>query len=458
MRVSRFFASPGVRLAILQTVLLICAFWVAGSLTRFSTKYIYRQQLEARLQSEAATLASLHQSRGIGDVASAIESAERRPGGLEYRLTDAGGRLLAGDLPPTGAPLGMTFLDWDEAHVPGRPYQDLVVDNTRLPDGAILTVGQDLSDEHKLRLALRTTLFWCGAAGAVVGLALSYLLARGVLRRVDGVVAAARAVSGGQMTVRAPRRKAILPDDIDELGASFNAMLDEIAALVERVRWVSTDIAHDLRTPLTHVRQKLERLRAAAEGDEQVLAAVGDVEADVAEMRRIFDAMMRLAEIESEPLETRFKPVDLGELVGRVADAYRPDIVAGGRRLSLSSAAGVVDGDADLIAQALANLVENAERHTPVGTHIELAVEQHEGRTRLRVSDDGPGIPEDKRHEVLRQFYRLDASRTTPGSGLGLAIVAAIASRHHASLELLDAEPGLTVAMTFPPRGGEEGR
>jgi signal transduction histidine kinase len=454
VRVSRFFASTGVRLAFVQTVLLICAFWIAGSLTKFSVTYIYRHDVQARIQGEAATLTSLYQNRGIAEVAAAVTRSEHRPGGLEYRLTDASGRQLAGDLPPTGAPLGLTFLDWDDAHVVGRPYQDLVVYNARLPDGSLLTVGQDLTDESKLRHALRTTLFWCGGAGAVVGLALSYLLARGVLRRVDGVVTAARAVSGGQMTVRAPRRKALLPDDIDELGTSFNAMLDEIALLVDRVRWVSTDIAHDLRTPLTHVRQKLERIRAAANGDAQALAAARDVEADVDELPRVFDAMLRLAEIESGPLAGRFKPVDLAELAGRVADAYRPDIEASGRRLSLKALPAVTLGDADLIAQALANLVENALRHTPPGASIELAVEMADGRPRLRVSDDGSGIPEEKRQEALRHFYRLESSRTTPGSGLGLAIVAAVASRHHAALELLDAAPGLTVLMTFPGAGG----
>ena len=450
MRASRFLASTGVRLAAVQTVLLICAFWVAGSLTKFSTTYIYRHGVEARIGSESATLAALFQSRGVGEVAAAVTSAAHRPGGLEYRLVDASGRLIAGDLPPTGAPLGITFLDWDDAHVPGRPFQDLVVDNTRLPDGSILTVGQDLTDEGKIRHALKTTLLWCGGAGAVVGLVLSYLLARGVLRRVDGVVAAARKVSGGQMTVRAPRRKAMLPDDIDELGGAFNTMLDEIAALVDRVRWVSTDIAHDLRTPLTHVRQKLERIRAAAKGDPEVLAAAGDVDADVAEILRVFDAMLRLAEIESGPLAQRFKPVDLAELAARVADAYRPDIEASGRRLSLHTSAATVEGDADLIAQALANLIENALRHTPSGAQIELAVECVDGRPRLRVSDDGPGIPEAQRQDALRHFYRLEASRTTPGSGLGLAIVAAVAGRHHAELELVDAGPGLSVRITFP--------
>jgi signal transduction histidine kinase len=252
------------------------------------------------------------------------------------------------------------------------------------------------------------------------------------------------------MTVRAPARKALLPDDIDELGVSFNAMLDEIATLVDRVRWVSTDIAHDLRTPLTHVRQKLERIRGAANGDAQVLAAAKDIDADVEELLRVFDAMLRLAEIESGPLAARFKPLDLAELAGRIADAYRPDIEAGGRRLITSLAPATVLGDADLIGQAIGNLLENALRHTPVGSHIALAVDTDQDCPRLRASDDGPGIPAAKREDVLRHFYRLEASRTTPGSGLGLAIVAAIAGRHGAKVELLDAAPGLTVLIAFP--------
>ena len=169
----RFLASTGVRLAFVQAVLLVCAFWVAGSLTKLSVTYIYRHDVEARLQSEAATLAALDQGQGQAEVASAVTRAARRPGGLEYRLADPHGRWLAGDLPPTGAPLGFAYLDWDDAYVPGRPYQDLQAYSVRLSDGAILTVAQDLSDESKLRRALKRTLFWCGAAGAVVGLAAS---------------------------------------------------------------------------------------------------------------------------------------------------------------------------------------------------------------------------------------------------------------------------------------------
>jgi signal transduction histidine kinase len=454
VRPSRFIASTGVRLAVVQTVLLVVAFAIAGWLTTFTVTYLYRLDVKARILGQAATMAATFQARhAIGEVAAAVTRSEYRPGGLEYRLEGPDRRYLAGDLPPTGAQLGWTYLDWDDAVVPGRPYQDLLVYTAQLPDRSVLTVGQDLSDESKLRHALKGTLFWCGAAGAAIGLCLSYLLTRGALRRVDGVVAAARAVSAGRMEVRAPRRRALIPDDIDELGASFNAMLDEIATLVERLRWVSTDIAHDLRTPLTHARQKLERIEAAAGGNRDVVEAAREVEGDIEALLRVFDAMLRLAEIESGRA-ARFERIDLGELAGRIADAYRPDIEASGRRLEVALTDAPISAEPDLIAHAIANLLENALRHTPVGACVSLKVETRGGFAEVSVRDDGPGIPAERREQVLQRFYRLEASRTTPGSGLGLAIVSAVAGRHDARLTLSDADPGLAVRLSFPRLSG----
>ena len=450
MRLERLLASASLRLALVQTALLIAAFLVAGNLTKASVKYVYRRDVHARIEAEAATLEAAFRTGGRAAVTSAIGGAQGHAGGLEYRLADPVGRRLAGDLPPTGALPGWTNLDWDDAVVPGRPYQDLVVLTEPLPDRSVLTVGQDLSAESKLRHILKGALFWCGAAGAVVGLALSYLLGAGALRRIEGVVAAARAVSAGRLEVRAPQRRTLAPDDIDLLGANFNAMLDQIAKLIDRVRWVSTDIAHDLRTTLTHVRQKLEALGASTPPDAAQLAAVRDIEAGVDELLRIFDAMLCLSEIESDRSTARFWAFDLSDVAARVADAYTPDVEASGRRLSMRLSPAVVEGDADLIAQGLSNLVENALRHTPSGSRILVASGADGGRAWLSVTDDGPGIPADRRGDVLRHFYRLESSRTTPGSGLGLAIVAAIAGRHGAELELADGEPGLSVRMSFP--------
>ncbi len=451
MRVSRFLSSNGVRLAFIQAVLLITVFAVATSMTKVSVKSIYRHELQTRILGVVATLSALDRDKGAAAAARAVAQEERQPGGLEYRLEDRQGRALSGDLPATGARPGWTYLDWDDQVVRGRPYQDLLVYTQPLADGSILTVGRDLSDESKLRHALARTLFWWGAVGAACGLGLSYLFARGPLQRVHGVVSAARAVSQGQLQIRAPTRKALLPDDIDDLGASFNTMLDEIATLVSRVRWVSTDIAHDLRTPLSHVLQKLERIKGAAGADAEVLAGVQAIEADVEELLRTFDAMLRLAEIENDPTAARRRPVDLMELTNRVASAYAPDVEEAARTLQVSASPATLHGDADLLGHAIANLIENALRHTPPGSRITVRAETVGDRAMLSVTDNGPGIPSDRRDAVLQRFFRLEASRSTPGSGLGLPIVAAIAKRHGATLSLADAGPGLTATLLFPP-------
>jgi len=229
-------------------------------------------------------------------------------------------------------------------------------------------------------------------------------------------------------------------------------MLDEIATLVSRVRWVSTDIAHDLRTPLSHVLQKLERIKDAAGADAEVLAGVQAIEADVEELLRTFDAMLRLAEIENDPMAARRQAVDLMELTNRVASAYAPDVEEAARTLQVSASPATLHGDADLLGHAIANLIENALRHTPPGSRITVRAETVGDRAMLSVTDNGPGIPLDRRDAVLQRFFRLESSRSTPGSGLGLPIVAAIAKRHGATLSLADAGPGLTATLLFPPQ------
>ena len=451
MRASRLAASTGVRLAVLQAVLLIAIFSVAGSVTKFSVKAIYRHEVQTRILGEAGALTVLDRDKGLAAVAKAIAQSERRPDGLEYRLEGPGGTALSDDLPRTGAAPGWTYLDWDDAHVPGRPYQDLMVYTQRLPDNATLTIGQDLSEESKLRHALKRVLFWCEVLGVTTGLIVSVLVGWSTLRRVQGIVGAARAVSGGQMQVRAPTRKAWIPDDIDELGATFNSMLDALDTLVGRLRWVSADIAHDLRTPLTHVKQKLDLIRRADAADAAAIgAACTEIDRDIDELLRTLDAMLRLAEIENDRHAARFQPVDLAELTSRVIDAYRPDLEASGRHLAVSLAPASFNGDADLVAQAIGNLIENALRHTPPGAAIAVAVEQSADRAIFSVADDGPGIPPQEREAVLQRFHRLETSRTTRGSGLGLPIVAAIARRHDATLELTDAGPGLKASLAFP--------
>ena len=449
MRASRLLTSTGLRLAVLQTVLLVIAFIVGGVLVKLGIMFAYRQEVQAGILRRVDAITATETLDGAAAAATAMARLVHQPGGLEYRLEDRSGRALAGDLPPTGARPGWTYLDWDDAPIPGYPFQDLLVYVIRLPDGAVLTVGQDLSAESRLKHALKNMLLWCGGLGGAVGLGLSYL-GRGAVRRIDSLAATARAVSAGDMRVRAPVREALVHDDVDDLAISFNIMLDEIATLVSRVRWVSTDIAHDLRTPLTHVRQKLELIQRAPGADPEIRAAAQEIDGDVDDLLRRFDAMLRLAEIENGAGLDGQGRIDLAELTGRIVDAYRPDLEESGRRLQVALAPAPLAGDADLIGQAIANLIENALRHTPMGALIRVAVARLDDRAVISVSDDGPGIPEDQREAVLQRFHRLEASRTTPGLGLGLPIVTAIAKRHGATLTLSDADPGLTAALAFP--------
>ncbi len=444
----RFYISSGVRLAVLQTLLLVVAFLIAGSLTRVSVKLIYRNDVKTHIAGEVAALNGLMKASGPAAVARAVNQNGRHPGGLTYRFERADGTPLAGDLPPTGAGPGWTYLDWDDAVVPGRPYQDLLIYTARLPDGSRLTVGQDLSQGSRISKVLKKTMFWCALVGAGIGLGLSFLLSWGHLRRIDNVVAAARAVSAGQMLVRARTRTSLVPDDIDALGSAFNAMLDEITTLISRLRWVSADISHDLRTPLTHVQLRLERLKATA--DPEVVQAVEEIGEDVTALLRTFDAMLRLAEIENDPAAAHLSPVDLARLATEVVEAYGPDVDASGRGLELDAEPAQVLGDADLLRNAIANLIENALRHTPPGTHIRVAVRREADGARLVVADDGPGVPPEHYDKVLQRFQKLDPTRTTAGSGLGLPIVTAIAHRHGVKLVLADAGPGLKVSLIFP--------
>jgi signal transduction histidine kinase len=447
---SRRLASTGVRLALIQAAILIGAFAAASSLTSVATRTIIHKDAETHVTAEIATLSDEYAAGGRDRLAASIQVRSKRLDGFYSHLISPGGVLLAGDLPPAPAVLGWSYIDDDAPNVAASSalHQDLVVFTRRLPDGSILAVGQALGE--RLRAELVHTLFWCAVIATLGGLAVSLLVYGGVVRRVDAVADAAREASRGRLDARAPVRKGPAPDDIDDLAEAFNHMLGQINTLLQNIRQVSADIAHDLRTPLTRVRQKLDLLQRARSGDAALVRDINSVNADIAETLRTFDAMLRLAEIESGQ-DGLTQVLDLAETAARVAEAYRPDAEDGGRRLEASLQPALVLGDGELLTQAMANMLDNALRHTPEGTRICLRTGLVQDRPYLAIADNGPGVPEAHRAAVLQRFFRLERSRTTSGTGLGLAIVAAIAHRHKATLELLDAGPGLEVRLTFPP-------
>jgi signal transduction histidine kinase len=229
-------------------------------------------------------------------------------------------------------------------------------------------------------------------------------------------------------------------------------MLDRIQMLMDGLRQVSNDIAHDLRTPLTRLRQRLELARAKATTVADYQAAVDQALAETDEILDTFGALLRIAQIEAGTRRSAFTEVDLSGVLQTIVETYAA--VAEDHQHGLASriAEGVtVQGDRQLLTQMIANLVENALRHTPTGTRIEIELAEPSSAPVCVIRDNGPGIPEPERQKVFRRFYRLDSSRATPGSGLGLSLVAAVAELHRIAIEVGDNRPGLQVTLRFPP-------
>ena len=285
-------------------------------------------------------------------------------------------------------------------------------------------------------------------AVVIVGVIGGYGLTRQISRRIAAMDGAAQAIIDGDLHRRIPVGRE--SDDLDHLAATFNRMLDRIAALMEALRQVSVDIAHDMRTPLTRLRQRLEGgLAAGAPTHDLTLeAALVDLDGILG----TFSALLRIAQIDAGGRRAGFRPVDLVEVASTVVDAFAPSAEDLGKRLTLEAPDGpaILHGDAELLTQMIVNLVENSMRHTGEGIAIAVKARCFQGAVTLAVADDGPGVPIANRDRLFDRFYRLEQSRSTAGNGLGLALVASVARLHDARIELHDAYPGLEVRIAFP--------
>jgi signal transduction histidine kinase len=449
VRTERLFAATGVRLSFIYSGLLIASFSLAIALTWIAARSAAESDLRDRISLEVEALRSEIRDEGIDAAVAAIAVRAERPGALEYWLVNPAGRVLSGDLPLLTTTDGWHRVQLPDAATAAEHHEDLLVLTATMRDGARLSVGDDLRGAESVRDAVLQSLLWIGLATVVLGIATGIFVTRRSLGQMDALTAIVGEVAAGKLDARLSLRAAAKPNDLDRLGESVNRMLDHIDRLVRNLRRVSSDVAHDLRTPLSHVQQRLELARNAANANDR-LAAIEAAESKITEVLQAFDAILRLAEIEAGAAQSRFVELDVAALIERVADAYRPDVEASGRLLEVSqNVSASIRGDADLLAQALANLIENAIRHTPEGTHITLATRSDGLSLHLTVADNGPGIPQDRHADVLQAYRRLDNSRSTAGFGLGLSIVAAVARLHNARLELSDARPGLRATMVF---------
>ena len=447
---SRILRSASFRLPLLYAVLFILSAGVLFTTVYWTATAAMQNDMTAVLRSEALQLAEVHRRSGLAGLADQITRRInfRTKGPIFYLLQAPNRRVVVGNLP--GMPPVNGVIDFE-------PKQDspeaeaerpkLTGFGLTLPDGSFLLVAQDSTRLTDMQHAIVRAFVWASGLALLLAIAGGTLLGTNFLRRIDTITRTSRAIMEGDLSARIPVRGT--HDEIDQLIVSLNAMLARIQQLMDGLRQVSSDIAHDLRTPLGRLRQQLEdaRERATTTADYQAATEAAIEEAD--ELLATFSALLRIAQVEAGAQRSAFAAFDLSGLVKSLGETYEPVAEDAGHVLDVTVQDGIsFTGDRQLVAQLLTNLLENALRHTPEGTRVSLGLARTDSGVEIVVADNGPGIPDSERDKVFDRFYRLDRSRSTAGSGLGLAMVKAIAGLHGLSIRLEDAKPGLRVILS----------
>jgi signal transduction histidine kinase len=316
----------------------------------------------------------------------------------------------------------------------------------RLPDGRLLVLGRSLTVVQGINEIVRRGLSLSLIPMLLLALMGGILLSRGALRRIAEVHGTSRQIMAGQLNKRLTIRGN--NDDFDKLAGIVNEMLDEIERLMLQAKGAGEDIAHDLRTPLTRLRGRLERALSAGPGAPDVNATLVTAIEDIDQILGTITAILRIAEVDHGLRRAAFREVDLADVVREATDLYEPIAEEKAIVIDVSiEKVGAVKGDGDLLFEAVANLLDNAIKFTPRSGHVEVSIREGEHGTLVRVRDSGPGIPAGDFPKVLRRFYRADRSRQTPGTGLGLSLVASIARLHGFGLVLDDRDAGCCIAI-----------
>jgi signal transduction histidine kinase len=414
------------------------------------------RQIDAAIEAEVSGLVEQYERLGIGGLVSVVNersTSDSIPDSV-YLFVDNDLRPLAGNL--TGWPVGLSRTGhWVEftratgsgAAVPVRAMVLNVGPNLRL------LVGRDIRDQVQLNRVFERSVSVGIAIGLLLALTGGLLMSIGAQRRVSAINRTARQIMGGDLSQRVALTGT--RDEFDELAVNINAMLNQIESLLDGMRHVGDSIAHDLKTPLTRLRNRLERLAVGEPDSRDALRQCVD-ESD--RLLATFNALLRISRIESGAYRAAFTEFDLAEVVRDICDIYQP--AADERQIVLhcgGQQAVPLYGDRELLAQALTNLLDNAIKYTPRGGRIEVGAYLDRELRKLVVSDSGPGVPDAEIGNLHRRFVRLDNSRSEPGNGLGLALVRAVVEQHHGNLVIENRHPGLEVRLDLPRRPNGNG-
>ncbi len=439
-----------VQLTLVYAALFAVSVGALALVLYWSTLGYLERQNSAVIEAEINGLSEQYERSGLAGLADIINErverdAERRS---VYLLADAIGRPLAGNVPYWPSALDAVSGEWVDFVKRDERGSETPVRAAllRVGPGFRLLVGRDIREQAAIRRELRRAATY--AVTLAIGLALvgGLLMALSAQRRLAELNRTTRQIMAGDLSRRTPLKGS--NDEHDELASNINAMLDQIENLLSGMRHVADSVAHDLRGPLTRLRNRLETLAAAAQPSHEDLA---ECVQQLDQVLETFNALLRIARVESGAYRSAFKPVDLAPIVRDVCELYQA--AADERQIRLlaePSGKAEVFGDRELLAQALTNLLDNAVKYTPTGGTIAVRLEQSGDTARLSVADSGPGVPEADRDRVLQRFTRLDQARSQPGAGLGLALVNAVTMQHHGRLTLRDNRPGLVVTLELP--------
>jgi signal transduction histidine kinase len=421
----------------------------------WSTASYVQSRSDRAIAAEQAILQKAYDSAGRAALIAAVAQRiadERFEGGV-YLLADPSYEPLAGNL--VVWPSGMkgskgwgTFSasEW-KPDATDRPLLRATFET--LPDGSHLLVGKDTGDLDEFVAKIKTALALGVLLIFVLAAVASLYVTRRTVGRIEAINATSRSIMQSGLGKRIPLRGT--RDEWDQLAENLNLMLDRIEALMGEVKQVTDNVAHDLRTPLTRMRGRLEKASGKARDGNHDQALIADTIADLDGVLGMFTSLTRIAQIEANDRTAGFRAVNLAEIAGEVVELFDAAAEDKGSHLNTTGASlALVSGDRDLLFDAVANLVDNAIKHGRDAGQVTVEVTQSEDGAAISVSDDGPGIPINECQHVFKRFYRLERSRRTPGNGLGLSLVAAVARLHAANIDMLDNAPGLKFRLRFP--------
>lgn len=449
------FRSAGVRFALVYAAVFALSAFVLAAALWYSTLGLLQRQVQSAIHNDWQTLEEHEQIGGIPSLEAAIHdrvTSSTDPDGI-YLLLDPNGQVLMGNLDQWPAGLSQDNV-WYELPVRRQGVSSVALLKVeKLPGGMQLLVGRDVRARLRLRNVLRAGLIWAASLMIALGI-LGALFMRSLFRRtIRNISLTTGAIARGDIT----RRVAVsgVGDEFDELAAAINDMLDRIARLMEGVKQVSNAIAHDLRTPVTRARTRLEDASLHAKTQEEMHAAIDRATQDLDGIVAVFEALLRISEIEAGARRAAFAELDLAPVLKDLDELYLA--VAEEKEITLRTNIArtlPVLGDRELIQQAVVNLLDNALKFSAPHTLIEFSARMAGDLVEIVVADRGPGIAEKDRARATERFFRAEAARNTEGSGLGLALVVAVAQLHNGTLHLQDNHPGLRAVIVMPAYRG----